>query len=266
MKYPKYKDVWKKSFGTEIWRLPTMTETMFFINKDEIPQEHKDNKMYAQIVCMYQDGKKDKYWMCIIMGSNLVTYPRDCGTPTADLITVKLLLNRIISMPHTKFMTLNHKDFYLMAPMKCYEYFQMKIELFPQDIINQYNLTNKVDHNGNVHCKVRPGMYGLPQAGVIAQELLEECLCAAGYSQSKLRPGYWKHEWRPIRFTLVMDDFSIKYIGKEHVMHLIKTLMKHYEVEEDWEGKRYLGITMDWDYKNREIHMSMLDYIECTLT
>jgi hypothetical protein len=42
-----------------------------------------------------------------------------------------------------------------------------------------------------------------------------------------------------------VDDFGIKYIGKEHIMHLIKVLKEHYEVEEDWEGKQYLGITLD---------------------
>ena len=128
------------------------------------------------------------------MGGNLVNYPGDCGTPTADLLTVKLFLNSIIPTPHAKFMTLNLKDFYLMTPMTRYEYFQMKLELFPHDIINKYDLTNKVDHSGNVHCKVRRGMYELPQAGIIAQELLKECLLAAGYSQSKITPGYWKHK------------------------------------------------------------------------
>jgi hypothetical protein len=57
-------------------------------------------------------------------------------------------------------------------------------------------------------------MYGLPQAGIIVHKLLKEYLLAAGYSQSKLTPGYWKHEWRPISFTLVMDNFGIKCIGK----------------------------------------------------
>ena len=50
----------------------------------------------------------------------------------------------------------------------------MKLDLFPQDIIDEYDLTSKVDQNRNVHCEVRRGMYGLPQAGIIAQELLEE--------------------------------------------------------------------------------------------
>ena len=98
--------------------------------------------------------------------------------------------------------------------MARYKYFCMKLELFPKNVIQEYDLQNKVDANGNVHCKVQCGMYGLPQAGIIAQELLEERLLKAGYSQSKITPGYWKHEWRPISFTLVVDDFGVKYIGK----------------------------------------------------
>ena len=125
----------------------------------------------------------------------------------------------------------------------------MKLELFPEDVIQEYDLRNKVDANGNVHCKVRRGMYGLPQAGIIAQELLEERLLKAGYSQSKITPGYWKNEWRPISFTLVVDNFGIKYIGKEHVLHLLQVLKQDYETKEDWEGTRYLGTTIDWDYK-----------------
>jgi hypothetical protein len=79
--------------------------------------------MYARIVCTYRDGKKDKYHTRITMGGNLVNYPGDSGTPTANLLTVKLLLNSIISTPHAKFMTLDLKDFYLMTPMTRYEYF-----------------------------------------------------------------------------------------------------------------------------------------------
>jgi hypothetical protein len=128
--------------------------------------------------------------MRITMGGNLINYPGDCRTPTADLITVKLLVNSIISPPNAEFMTLDLKDFYLMTHMKCYEYFQMKLELFPQDTINLYNLQNKADHNGSVHCEVCRGMYGLPQAGIIAQELIEQQLLKAGYTQSKIMPGF----------------------------------------------------------------------------
>ncbi len=149
--HPKYKDVWTKSFGTEICHLATTTETIFFIKKGNIPEDRKKEETYARIVCVFCDGKKDKYRTRITMGGNLVNYPGNCGTPTANLSIVKLLFNSIISTPNSKFMTLDLKEFYLMTSMKRYEYFHMKLKLFPQDIINEYNLANKVDHNGNVH-------------------------------------------------------------------------------------------------------------------
>ena len=62
-----------------------------------------------------------------------------------------------------------------------------------------------------------------------------------------------------------MDDFGVKYIDKEHAMHLINVLKKCYNVEEDGEGKRYMGFTMDWDYINGEVHLSMPDYVKWAL-
>jgi len=61
----------------------------------------------------------------------------------------------------------------------------MKLELFPPDIIEEYGLRDKVDTDGNVFCEVQCGMYGLPQAGIIAQDLLTKQLQKAGYCQRK---------------------------------------------------------------------------------
>ena len=124
------------------------------------------------------------------MSGNLINYPGDCGTPTADLLTVKLLLNSVISTLNAKFMSMDIKDFYLCTPMKQYGYFQIKLEVFSKDIINTYDLHNQVDANNNIHCKVRCGMCGLPQAGIMAQDFHEEQLLKAGYPQSKVVPGY----------------------------------------------------------------------------
>ena len=173
MKHPKYKDVWTKSLGTEIRCLATTTETIFFIKKGDIPDDRKKDETYARIVCVFCDGKKDKCRTHITMCGNLVNYPGGCGTPTANLLTVKLLLNSIISTPNAKFMTLNLKDLYLMTPMKRYNYFCIKLDLFPQDIINKYNLTSKVDHNGNRHYKIQREMYGLPQAASLCRNSLK---------------------------------------------------------------------------------------------
>ena len=76
-----------------------------------------------------------------------------------------------------------------MTPMDRYEYFHMKLELFQEDIIKEYGLRDKVDSDGNVFCEVRRD--GLPQAGIIAQNLLTKRLHKAEYSQSKVTPGYW---------------------------------------------------------------------------
>ncbi len=90
-------------------------------------------------------------------------------------------------------------------------------------------------------------MCGLPQAGILAQQILEQRLNAHGYSQSKAVPGLWTHKTRPISFTLVVDDFGVKYVGKEHAMHLINILSQNYKISEDWTALKYIGIMFDWD-------------------
>ena len=91
-------------------------------------------------------------------------------------------------------------------------------------------------------------MYGLPQAGIIAQELLQERLAKVGYHQSKIVPGLWTHKTRNICFTLVVDDFAIKYTKKEDAQHLIDALEKDYTISTDWDAAKYIGLTIDWDY------------------
>jgi hypothetical protein len=72
--------------------------------------------------------------------------------------------------------------------------------------------------------KFKKGMYGLPQAGIIVQDLLQARLAKVGYHQSKIIPGLWTHKTRKTCFTLVVDDFAIKYTSMEDTQHLIDTL------------------------------------------
>ena len=87
-------------------------------------------------------------------------------------------------------MTLDIKNFYLKTPMKRYEYLRLKITTLPDEVIEEYKLKDKVDSKGYVYVEVRRGMYGLPHAGLIAQQLLEERLQKHGYEQSKVTPGF----------------------------------------------------------------------------
>ncbi len=108
-------------------------------------------------------------------------------------------------------------------------------------------------------------MCGLPQAGIIAQELLAERLKEHGYSQSKTTPGLWKHQWCPVWFSLVVDNFGVKYIGKEHAQHLLQRVQKYYKCLFEPEGERYCGHTIKWDYPGKKVHISMPFYLENAL-
>ena len=113
-------------------------------------------------------------------------------------------------------MTIDISNFYLNTPMDRYEYMRMKLDMFPDDVIEEYNLRDKVEPNGYVYIEVHKGMYGLPQAGLLADELIAERLAKHGYKQSDVTPGIWTHDWRPICFSLVVDDFGVKYVGEGH--------------------------------------------------
>ena len=41
------------------------------------------------------------------------------------------------------------------------------------------------------------------------------------------------------------DDFGVKYVGKQYAEHLINVLKDNYEVDIDWEGTRYIGLTIE---------------------
>ena len=58
-------------------------------------------------------------------------------------------------------------------------------------------------------------------------------------------PSFWKHKWHPIACSLVVDDFGVKYVGKEHADNLSAALKQDYELDEDWDGTKYCGISLD---------------------
>jgi hypothetical protein len=116
-----------------------------------------------------------------------------------------------------------------------------------------------------VYIEVPKGMYGLPQAGIIANQLIARRLAIHGYHQTKFRTGLWRHVTRPIHFTLVVDDFGVKYMGKEHAQHLIDALETDYTISKYWTGGLYFGITLKWDYEHKHVDLSMPGYIKAAL-
>jgi hypothetical protein len=108
-------------------------------------------------------------------------------------------------------------------------------------------------------------MYGLPQAGILTNQLLARRLAIHGYHQTKFTPGLWPHANRPIQFTLVVDDFGVQYVGKEHAQHLIYALEADYTVSKDWTGGLYCGITLKCNYVSKHVDLSIPGYIKDVL-
>ena len=59
---------------------------------------------------------------------------------------------------------------------------------------------------------------------------------------------------------MVVDDFGAKYVGEKHAEHLLKVLREFYVVDKNEKGDKYCGITLDWDYVKRKVHLSMAGY------
>ena len=59
---------------------------------------------------------------------------------------------------------------------------------------------------------------------MLANKQLRLRLEKEGYYEAITTPGLWIHTWRPIQFCLVLDDFGVEYVGKQHAEHLATIL------------------------------------------
>jgi hypothetical protein len=62
-----------------------------------------------------------------------------------------------------------------------------------------------------------------------------------------------------------VDDFEVKYVGKQHTEHLINALFRTYELTTDWTVTVYSGMTLKWDYENRTCDIYMPGYVSNVL-
>jgi hypothetical protein len=109
-------------------------------------------------------------------------------------------------------------------------------------------------------------MYGLKQAGLLANQMFQTRLAPFGYYPARHTPGPWLHKTRSIAFSLIVDDFAVKYVGKQHSDRLINALLQNYELTTEWAAKIYSGMSLKWDYKNRTCDISMPGYVSNVLS
>jgi hypothetical protein len=220
---------------------------------------------YGKIVCDYKPHKKEKERVRLTVGDDRLDYSGDVATSTADIATFKILINSTLSTEDTAMMMMYIKNYYLGTPLPRFEYMKMLLSRFPEEIIQKYNL-NDLAVDGWVYIEIRKGMYGLKQSGLLANQLLHTRLAPFGYYPARHTPGLWLHKTRPISFTLVVDDFAVKNVGKQHAEHLRNALLETYELTTDWTAMVYSGMTLKWDYEKSKYDISMPGWVSNVLS
>ena len=265
------KIVWNKATSNEFGRLAQgnkygvlSTDTIEFIAFEAVPRNR--DVTYLTMVFDYRPLKSEPYRCRLVVGGDRLSFDDDASAPTTDLTETKLLLNSVISdaWQGARFCSADLKDFFLASPMQRPEYAKIHIKYIPQDIIDQYNLMELV-HNDYIYIKIKRGMYGLKQAALLAYQHLLTFLKPAGYEPIEISIGMWKHKTRKTIFCLCVDDFGIKYMNTNDLDHLLTTLKGNYGVTVDIAGKNFCGLTLDWNYPDGYVDISMPGYIKKVL-
>ena len=161
---------------------------------------------------------------------------------------------------------INISNMYLNTPLQEYQYMQFNISMVPQEMIDHYDLQSKVTGDGWLYWKKRKAIYGLKESEKLANIEPQTVLASEGYKPCHFTHGLYKQEKRNISFSLVVDDFGVRYIDKQDADHLITTLQKKYPIKMKWVGDYYLGMTLEWDYNKihskQNVQLSMPGYVK----
>ena len=86
-------------------------------------------------------------------------------------------------------------------------------------------------------------IYVLIQSGYLSNQDLIKSLALFGYYPSKITPGLLHHKIIPIKFSVVVDYFKVKYVSKEDSQNLSDSIKANYSVKADWTGGNALELT-----------------------
>ena len=249
---------WQQAESEEYSRL-TDTETIKPMHVCDLPSGRKSTYYNPQLREKINSNGDLERRVRGTIGGDRIDYPGEVSARTADMEVVKILINSALS-DDENLMVLDIKDYYLGTPLDTTEFISIDCKFIPEDCMIKYNLHQYV-HNGRILHSVHKGMYGLPQAGALSQKQLVKHLETDGYYQSKLVPCLFIHRTNSIRFTLIVDDFLVKYKALQDAQHLITTLQKLYTLKIDMEAKKYIGLFIEQDRTEGTISLSMPNLI-----
>lgn len=258
-------DKWLAAHSEEFIRLHDVWKCIKFIPAKEKPRHRKAAYYNPQIKRKVDSAGHYVYRVRGTIGGDKVEYYGDKAAQTAALTTLKLLLAGMIS-ENAEWCTVDLTDFYLnhMHSLDEPEYMWVPLDLVPKDIISKYNLV-PLAVAGKVMARIDSAIYGLPQAGRISQQHLIAHLAKHGYYEAPMTPCLFLHKTNNIAFTLVVDDFGVKYKHPHELQHFLDALKEVYKFKVDIDGKRYLGMTIDIDRAKKTVSLSMPGYVQQAL-
>jgi hypothetical protein len=113
--------VWLRSAANKFGRLAQGvggqikgTDTIRFICHTEVLPDRTPT--YPRFVCEERPQKEEVARTRLTLGGNLIDYPSNVSTCTAELETIKILVNSTISTPGAVFITADVDNFYLRPP------------------------------------------------------------------------------------------------------------------------------------------------------
>jgi hypothetical protein len=165
----------------------------------ELTNIPKDRKItYGKIVCNYKPHKKEKERVRLTVGGNILDYSGNVVTSTADITAFKILINITLSTKDADMMMMDVNKYYLGTPLPRFEYMHMLLSRFPEEFVNKYNL-KALEVDSWVYIEIRKRMYGLKQAGLLANKLLQKRLAPFGYYPPGTQQvyGYIKQDQSP---------------------------------------------------------------------
>ena len=98
-----------------------------------------------------------------------------------------------------------------------------------------------MEHKGFMYMENQKVMYGLPQAGKISNDKLKLHLDKFGYETEPIMLGLWWYQTRLLQFSLVVNEFWVKYEPQAYITHLLNALKTIYKISEDWDYMLYCG-------------------------
>jgi hypothetical protein len=258
-------DLWAAAHDAELYRLHEETGTVdFCAASTALPPGYKPTYYNPVPSLKIKEGVEVRR-IRGTAGGDRIAYPGETVAEVAAMSTVKLHLNAVLSTNGAKYINADIKDFYLGTPMDTPEYMYIQSTHFPPAARLRYNVA-ALERHGRVLCRINKGIYGLPQAGRLAQDRLIAHLATHGYHQTST-PLLFRHVTRPISFTLIVDDFGILTVGDEHAEHLLSALRELYTITVDYAGSKYIGFQLAWDYTEgqRSVRLSIPDYVKKAL-